>query len=48
MLDVYKRQAAASAEDKALAYTEGQHKSLLLLHPTELTTKQIPATHDAR
>lgn len=40
--------AAASAEDKALAYTEGQHKSLLLLHPTELTTKQIPATHDAR
>lgn len=40
--------AAASAEDKALAYTEGQHKSLLLLHPTELTTKQISAAHDAR
>ena len=37
-----------SAEDKALAYAEGQHKSMLLLHPTELTTKQISAAHDAR
>lgn len=30
---------AGSVEDKALAYAEGQRKSLLLLHPTELTTK---------
>ena len=37
-----------SAEDKALVYAEGQHKSLLLLHPTELTTKQISAAYDAR
>ena len=35
------------AEDRALAYAEGQ-KSLRLLHPTELTTKQISADHDAR
>ena len=40
--------AAASAEDRALAYAEGQHNSLVLLHPTELTTKQISAAHDAR
>ena len=39
---------AGSAEDRALAYAEGQHKSLVLLHPTELTTKQISAAHDAR
>lgn len=38
----------SSAEDRALAYAEGQHKSLVLLHPTELTTKQISAAHDAR
>ena len=31
--------ATSSAEDRALAYAEGQHKSLVLLHPTELTTK---------
>ena len=37
-----------SAEDRALTYAEGQHKSLLLLHPTELTTKPISAAHDAR
>ena len=36
------------AEDRALAYAEGQQKSLRLLHPTELTTKQISADHDAR
>ena len=40
--------ATSGAEDRALAYAEGQHKSLLLLHPTELTTKQISAAHDAR
>lgn len=40
--------ATGSAEDRALAYAEGQHKSLVLLHPTELTTKQISAAHDAR
>ena len=33
--------AAASAEDKALAYVKGQHKPLLLLHPTELTVVQM-------
>ena len=40
--------ATSSAEDRALAYAEGQHKSLVLLHPTELTAKQISAAHDAR
>ena len=40
--------ATSSAEDRALVYAEGQHKSLVLLHPTELTTKQISAAHDAR
>ena len=40
--------ATSSTEDRALAYAEGQHKSLVLLHPTELTTKQISAAHDAR
>ena len=40
--------ATSSAEDRALAYAEGQHKSLVLLHPTELTIKQISAAHDAR
>lgn len=40
--------ATSSAEDRALTYAEGQHKSLVLLHPTELTTKQISAAHDAR
>lgn len=40
--------AASRAEDRALAYAEGQHKPLVLLHPTELTTKQISAAHDAR
>ena len=39
---------ASRAEDRALAYVEGQHKPLVLLHPTELTTKQISAPHDAR
>lgn len=33
--------AAASAEDRALAYVKGQHKPLLLLHPTELTAVQM-------
>lgn len=33
--------AAASAEDRALAYVNGQHKPLLLLHPTELTVVQM-------
>lgn len=33
--------AAASAEDRALAYVKGQHKPLLLLHPTELTVVQM-------
>lgn len=40
--------AASRAEDRALAYVEGQHKPLVLLHPTELTTKQISTPHDAR
>ena len=50
VLAVYDRDtpATSSAEDRALAYAEGQHKSLVLLHPTELTTKQISAAHDAR
>lgn len=50
VLAVYDRDtpATGSAEDRALAYAEGQHKSLVLLHPTELTTKQISAAHDAR
>ena len=50
VLAVYDRETppAGSAEDRALAYAEGQRKSLLLLHPTELTTKQISAAHDAR
>ena len=50
VLAVYDRDMppTGSAEDKALAYAEGQRKSLLLLHPTELTTKQISAAHDAR
>ena len=50
VLAVYDRDTppAGSAEDRALAYAEGQRKSLLLLHPTELTTKQISAAHDAR
>ena len=41
VLAVYDRDTppAGSAEDKALAYAEGQRKSLLLLHSTELTTK---------
>ena len=30
-----------SAEDRALAYVKGQHKPLLLLHPTELTVVQM-------
>ncbi len=34
--------ATSSAEDRALAYAEGQHKSLVLLHPTELTTNKYP------
>lgn len=33
--------AAASAEDRALAYVKGQHKPLLRLHPTELTVVQM-------
>lgn len=37
-----------SAEDRALAYAEGRHKRLVLLHPTKLTTKQISTPHDAR
>ena len=50
VLAVYDRDTppTGSAEDRALAYAEGQHKSLVLLHPTELTTKQISAAHDAR
>lgn len=40
--------AASRAEDRALAYAEGQHKPLVLLHPTELTTKQISTPRDAR
>ena len=50
VLGVYDADTSAtdSAEDRALAYAEGQHKSLVLLHPTELTTKQISAAHDAR
>ena len=50
VLSVYDRDTppAGSAEDRALAYAEGQRKSLLLLHPTELTTKQISAAYDAR
>ncbi len=50
VLAVYDRDtpATGSAEDRALGYAEGQHKSLVLLHPTELTTKQISAAHDAR
>lgn len=50
VLAVYDRDtlATGSAEDRALAYAEGQHKSLVLLHPTELTTKQISAAHDGR
>ena len=50
MLAVYdgNTPATGSAEDRALTYAEGQHKSLVLLHPTELTTKQISAAHDAR
>ena len=50
VLAVYGRDTlpTGSAEDRALAYAEGQRKSLLLLHPTELTTKQISAAHDAR
>ena len=39
---------ASRAEDRALAYAEGQHKPLVLLHPTKLTTKQISTPHDAR
>lgn len=40
--------ATSSAEDRALAYAEGQHKSLVLLHPTELTTNRspLPMTRD--
>ena len=43
VLAVYDRDipATSSAEDRALAYAEGQHKSLVLLHPTELTTMRI-------
>ena len=37
-----------SAEDRVLAYAESLEKPLVLLHPTELTTKQISAAHDAR
>lgn len=40
--------ATGSAEDRALAYAESLEKPLVLLHPTELTTKQISAAHDAR
>ena len=40
--------ATGSAENRALTYAEGQHKPLVLLHPTELTTKQISTPHDAR
>ena len=50
VLAVYDKDTSPTggAEDRALAYAEGQRKSLLLLHPTELTTKQISAAHDAR
>ena len=50
VLAVYDRDTptTGNAEDKALAYAEGLHKPLVLLHPTELTTKQIPTPHDAR
>lgn len=50
VLAVYDRDTplADSAEDRALAYAESLEKPLVLLHPTELTTKQISAAHDAR
>lgn len=37
VLGVYDRDtpATGSAEDRALIYAEGQHKPLLMLHPTE-------------
>lgn len=43
MLAVYdgNTPATGSAEDRALAYVKRQHKSLLLLHPTELTVVQM-------
>lgn len=43
VLAVYDRDtpATGSAEDRALAYVKGQHKPLLLLHPTELTVVQM-------
>lgn len=40
--------ATGNAEDRVLAYAESLEKPLVLLHPTELTTKQISAAHDAR
>ena len=50
VLAVYDRDTptTGNAEDKALAYAEGLHKPLVLLRPTELTTKRISAPHDAR
>ena len=50
VLAVYDRDtlATGSAEDRALAYAEEQHKPLVLLHPTELTTKQISTPRDTR
>lgn len=43
VLAVYDRDtpATGSAEDRALAYVKGQHKPLLLLHPTELAVVQM-------
>lgn len=43
VLGVYDADTSAtdSAEDRALAYVKGQHKPLLLLHPTELAVVQM-------
>ena len=50
VLAVYDRDtpATGSAEDRALIYAEGQHKPLVLIHPTELTSKQLSTSYDMR
>lgn len=50
VLGVYGRDTpvTSNVEDKALAYAERRHKPLVLIHPTELTSKQLSASYDMR
>ena len=50
VLGVYGRDTpvTSNVEDKALAYAERRHKPLVLIHPTELTSKQLSTSYDMR